>query len=303
MTTRNSGTSARTWAGVTRISACLLAIVLLVLGCRAFWWEPRSLALNEVRLDVPGWPPGKSGLRVAVLTDLHVGAPYIDLAKLRRIVDMTHAAHPDVSCFLGDLGIQGVRGGRFVSPEESCAVLQDLRAPLGLFAVLGNHDWWLDAPRVASALRSAGFSVIDDDAIRIEATGGSFWMAGASDFNEGPHNWRKALRRVDDSDPVLLITHNPDLFPLLPARVNLTIAGHTHGGQVNLPILGRLIVPSHYGSRYAAGEVIEDGRHLYVSTGIGTSIIPVRFRVAPEISILELRSPDDNDKTHSSPPR
>ena len=98
------------------------------------------------------------------------------------------------------------------------------------------------------------------------------------------------LKDIPDDDPILLLTHSPDVFPDIPARVSLTLAGHTHGGQVNLPLVGRPIVPSKYGQRYAAGHIIEQGRHLFVSTGVGTSIIPVRFRVPPEIQILTVSS-------------
>jgi hypothetical protein len=94
---------------------------------------------------------------------------------------------------------------------------------------------------------------------------------------------------VSDDAPVLAFTHNPDVFPHVPARVALTIAGHTHGGQVVLPLLGRPLVPSAYGQRYAIGHVEEDGRHLFVSSGLGTSIFPVRFGVPPEISIVVVR--------------
>jgi predicted MPP superfamily phosphohydrolase len=101
----------------------------------------------------------------------------------------------------------------------------------------------------------------------------------------------RALARVPADEPVLLLTHNPDVFPDVPPRVALTLAGHTHGGQVALPILGRPVVPSRYGQRYAYGLVVEGGRALFVSPGIGTSLLPVRFRVPPEISMVTLAAP------------
>ena len=116
-----------------------------------------------------------------------------------------------------------------------------------------------------------------------------FWLVGISDFWEGPHDIEKALSRTTAQDHLLAFTHNPDVFPALPTRIALTIAGHTHGGQVYLPGLGRPIVPSQYGERYAIGHIVENGKHLYVSSGVGTSIIPVRFLVPPEVTILEVR--------------
>lgn len=258
------------------------------LGAWAFWLEPRSLLVRETTLALPGWPEADRGLRVAVLADIHAGAPYIDRAKLRRIVDMTNAARPDAVVFLGDLVIQGVKGGRFIPPEDTCAILRDLRAPLGLYAVLGNHDYWLDSRRVADALSGAGFRVLRDEATLVSTAGRSFWIAGANDLMEGTPVLRRTLRDVPEGAPVLLLTHNPDIFPSVPGRVTLTLAGHTHGGQVSFPILGRLIVPSLYGSRYAIGPVEEKGRRMFVATGIGTSMVPVRFRVPPEITLLTL---------------
>jgi predicted MPP superfamily phosphohydrolase len=115
------------------------------------------------------------------------------------------------------------------------------------------------------------------------------WIAGISDLWTGRHDLSAALAAVtDDLAPVLLLTHNPDVFPMVPARVTLTLAGHTHGGQVRLPFIGRPVVPSQFGARFAAGHIVEGGRHLFVATGIGTSIVPIRFRVAPTVSILVL---------------
>jgi hypothetical protein len=115
-----------------------------------------------------------------------------------------------------------------------------------------------------------------------------FWIAGVADLWTRPVNIPRALSGVPAEEPVLLLTHNPDVFPDVPARVALTLAGHTHGGQVALPFVGRPILPSRYGQRYAYGLVVEEGRALFVSPGIGTSLLPVRFRVPPEISIVTL---------------
>jgi len=113
-------------------------------------------------------------------------------------------------------------------------------------------------------------------------------VAGVSDFKRGPYDIPKALRQVAVDTPVIVFTHNPDLFPLVPAWVALTVAGHTHGGQVYFPGLGRPIVPSDYGARYALGHIEENGRHLFVNTGTGTSVLPARFFVPPVVSLLTL---------------
>lgn len=264
-----------------------LATIAIALAVWAFWIEPGRLVLREVELVLPDWPAADDGLRVAVLTDLHVGSPRNGLAHLDRVVALTNGARPDLVLIAGDLVIQGVAGGRFVAPEDIAPRLARLRAPLGIHAVLGNHDWWLDAPRVAAALADSGIRLLEDTATVVAAPA-PFFLAGVSDLWEGAHDIPRALADVPDRAPVVLFTHNPDIFPDVPARVTLTVAGHTHGGQVDLPFVGPPVVPSRYGQRYAAGHIVEDGRHLFVATGVGTSILPVRFRVPPAIVILTL---------------
>ncbi len=267
----------------------LLASVL-GLGLRATWIEPRQLVLKEVEIRVPDWPESLDGIRIAAIADLHVGSPHHGPDRLREIVQAVNAASPDVALVLGDLVIGGVLGGSFVEPGRIAAELVRLTAPLGTYAVLGNHDWWYDARAVAEALRGAEIPVLDDRSVAVEAGGAALWLAGVSDYWEGAHDVEAALADVPDGAPVVVFTHNPDVFPDVPVRVGLTIAGHTHGGQVRLPWIGPPVVPSRYGQRYAAGHVVEEGRHLFVTTGTGTSILPVRFLVPPEVAVVVVRT-------------
>ena len=248
--------------------------------------EAGLLVVREIPLAIPRWPAALGPLRIAAISDMHTGAPHISLDKLREMVARTNAAHPDLVVLLGDYVIHGVVGGRFVPPEPTVAVLRELRAPLGVFAVLGNHDWWYDGVRVGRAFTDAGISVLDDEAVAVATPGGPLWIAGLGDSWTRPASVDHALAGVPPGAPVIVLTHNPDVFVNVPDRVLLTLAGHTHGGQVNLPLFGRLIVPSAYGQRFAIGHVREGGRDLFVTPGIGTSIVPVRFRVPPEVSLL-----------------
>jgi uncharacterized protein len=190
---------------------------------------------------------------------------------------------------LGDYVIQGVVGGRFIPPEETARALSGLRARHGVVSVLGNHDGWFDGLRVRRAFVEAGLRPLENEAVRLTDGASILWIAGLADLWTGKPDVETALRHVPAGEPVLLLTHNPDVFPTVPERISLTLAGHTHGGQVALPLLGTPIVPSAYGQRYASGLVEEDGRLLFVTPGIGTSIIPVRFRVPPEVSVLTLK--------------
>lgn len=268
-------------------TAVAIGIIALVLALWAFWWEPRRLVVRESSIALSCWQ-GKP-LRIAIASDLHIGSPYTGVAKLERIVEQINAGRPDVIVLLGDFVIQGVTGGQFVPPETIAKKLAGLRAPLGVYAVLGNHDHWLDGPRVARAFERSGIRMLEDTALPLTYGDRRFWLVGISDFLTAPHDVRLALAPVDDDAPAIAITHNPDIFPKIPGRVCLTLAGHTHGGQVAFPLIGRPIVPSQFDELYALGPIHERGKHLFVTAGIGTSIIPVRFRVPPEIIFLTIR--------------
>ncbi len=263
---------------------------LVLLGCAlaawAFVFEPDRIVVSETVLRLPGQPEVFNRLRLAVVSDIHAGAPHVKEDKLRLLVERVNELRPDLVLLLGDFVIQDVVGGEFVEPEIIAAHLKDLRAPLGVFAVLGNHDWWLDGERVSRALTGAGVRVLENEAARVEKDGQAFWLAGLADLWTRQPDIEGTLSKVSDDSPVVALSHNPDLFPRIPPRVILTLAGHTHGGQVNLPLLGRLVVPSQFGQLYAQGHLKEGGRHLFVTSGVGTSIIPVRFRVPPEVVVL-----------------
>ena len=275
---------------VGRWIAASLVLVALSLGAWAFWLEPSSLRNEVHQIRLPAWPDQCDGFRIALLADLHVGSPYNGATKLREIVELTRRAEPDLILLLGDFVIHGVVGGSFVSPEDSARELGRLVAPAGVYAVLGNHDWWFDADRVRDAFEAEGIPVLEDASREVGAGGCRVWLAGVSDFWEGAHDIPAALSEVPAGEPTILFTHNPDLFPEVPSSVSLTVAGHTHGGQVYVPGIGRPIVPSKFGERFAIGHIVENGRHLFVSSGVGTSIIPVRFLVPPEVSVVRLRA-------------
>lgn len=267
----------------------LLALLTTVgaLGLRAFWIEPSQLVVH--RASAPWRGPA---LKVALLSDLHIGAPYVGIEKLRQVVERVNAESPDVVMLAGDFVTRGVLGGRLVEPERIAQELRNLRAPLGVVAVLGNHDWWYDGPRVIRAFRAAGIQVLENEAVRVEHNGQPLWLAGLSDQWTQQADWEGMLRKVKDDAPVLALTHNPDVFAEMPLRVAFLLAGHTHGGQVRFPLMGAPIVPSRFGQRYVRGLIEENGRGMFVTTGVGTSMLPVRFGVPPEIVILTLNPID-----------
>lgn len=274
---------------ILRAIGALLAIAFGLLIWSVFI-EPDRLVVKQVDLPLPGWRADTGVLKLVAVSDLHVGSPHVDAKKLDRVVAEINAQEPDVIVLLGDFVVGGVVGGKYVEPEPIAEKLKNLKAKDGVFAILGNHDWWRDGTRVRHALENVGIRVLENDAIRIRAGAQAYWLVGVADLWTRTPDIRGSLAKVTDNAPVILLTHNPDIFPDVPPRVALTLAGHTHGGQVNLPLFGRLVVPSNYGSRYAIGHVVENARHLYVTPGIGTSILPLRFRVPPEITVLTIHT-------------
>jgi len=271
---------------VVALVAAGLMLATIGVGIWSVAVEPDRLVVHRLAVPMRGLPPALDGFRIVALSDVHAGSPHVGREKLRRIAQTVNALDPDAVVFLGDLVIHGVVGGRFMEPEVAAADLGHIRATK--IAVLGNHDWRLDGGRVGRALEAAGFRVLDNDAVRVERNGGRLWFAGLADMKTRRPNLARALARVPADERVIVLAHNPDVFPDVPARVSLTLAGHTHGGQVRLPIVGALLVPSKFGARYAAGLVEEQGRRLFVTSGIGTSIVPMRLGVPPEIAEITL---------------
>jgi uncharacterized protein len=276
------------WRRRLRIS---LALGLLV-GLLCFIWatliEPNRLVVRYESMHVQQWPKELSGLRIALIGDVHTGGPFIDDQKLDRIVGLTNQQQPDLIVLLGDFMSPESWHSRQVGPEVTARHFQSLTAPLGVFVVLGNHDWWYNGEKVRKAFEDRGLKVLENDAVEIAWRSHSFSIVGLSDLWTRPQHIEETLAKVRPGLATIALTHNPDVFQHLPGTVPLMLAAHTHGGQVKFPLIGTPVVPSRFGQNYSAGHVFENGHHLFVTTGIGTSILPVRFRVPPEIVMLTI---------------
>jgi predicted MPP superfamily phosphohydrolase len=275
----------------------------------AFGYEPMfRLAVTRYAVTPENWPRGFK-LKLALVADVHACEPTMTMARMEEIVATANGLGADAILLLGDYEASHRLMQRPLAPDEWAPVLAQLKAPLGVHAILGNHDYWDDPDaqrgrkrpvRGRVALEKAGVPVYENDAVRLAKEGQAFWLAGLADqiaYITGVKNGRMIFEGLDDLDgtlgqvtddaPVILMAHEPDIFPKVPARVALTVSGHTHGGQVRL-FGWSPIVPSEFGNRYAYGHVVEDARHLIVSGGLGCSILPVRFGVPPEIVVVEL---------------
>ena len=289
-----------------------------VTGCGSYALaEPWQLDITHYKVTPPNWPSNLK-LRTAALADFHFCEPFMSAERARHIVERTNALKCDAVALLGDYaaGTGISRFSRHVPARDWAAALAGLKAPYGVHAVLGNHDWWEDdlavrmkrAPAAQQALEAVGIPVHNNRAVRFEKNGAAFWIAGIADqwalglrrLNPGQPGRKRygydgfddlpgTLAQVTDTAPTILLVHEPDIFPNVPSRVSLTLAGHTHGGQVTFMGYAPR-VPSRYGRRYLYGHIVEDSRSLVVSGGLGCSGLPVRFGRPPEIVVVELGS-------------
>jgi predicted MPP superfamily phosphohydrolase len=274
-----------------------LAAIILFLAGVAFWGflvEPGRLVVHQQTIQLDNWPQPLDGLRIAVISDIHVDNWFITEKKLRTIVERTNQQQPDLIVILGDYMSSNGWVTHRVEPEVFGPILKDLHAPLGVYSVLGNHDWWYSGMKVRRGLEQNGIKVLENEAAQVDVRGTSLWLVGLADLWTRPQRISETVAKAPEGQPVIVLTHNPDIFPKVPQRVQLVLAGHTHGGQVRFPIIGSVVQSSDYGDRWERGDVFEDNHHLFVTSGIGTSIVPVRFGLPPEIVILTLKSGSPN---------
>ena len=261
---------------------------LLLLTAWSFGFEPGWLQQRQLTLAVANWsgPP----LSIAVAADLHVGAPHAGLPMLRKVVDQLNAGNPDLILLPGDFVIQGVIGGQAVEPTLIAQELGRLKAPLGVFATLGNHDWWHNGTQIGQALEQNGIRVIENGAIPLSTTSGKIWLVGIGDDMTGHAQAAKAIAAAPADAQLIVMMHDPANAPDLPPQTLVAFAGHTHGGQVRLPFFGALITPGRAPRQHAYGWIPGAPAPTWVTSGVGTSILPVRFNCPPETVTLRLGS-------------
>ena len=279
------------------------------LGSYAFAIEPGfRLEVTPYKLVPKNWPDGLV-LKAAVIADIHACEPLMSAARVRSIAELTNSLKPDIIFILGDFNAGHKMVSAAVYPQQWGEALSVLNAPLGVYAILGNHDLWHGAlPNMRSdggqsirrALRHANIKLLENHAIRLEKDGKPFWIAGLADqlghrigryAFEGLDDLPGTLRQVTDDAPIVLLAHEPMIFPQVPERVSLTLAGHTHGGQVDLPYVTAAYLNSRWGQGYIYGHIVEGDRHMIISAGLGESILPVRFMRPPELVHVTIGEP------------
>jgi uncharacterized protein len=284
-----------------------LGVASVATGSYAFGVEPFELKVTRYDFTPKRWADGLT-LKVAALADLHASEPVMGADRIASIVEQTNALGADLIVLLGDYVCGRSPWREPVAPKDWAKALGQLRAPLGVHAILGNHEFWEDrafqrgdagVPFGRRALEDVGIPVYENDVVRLHKAGRPFWLAGLGDQlaylpsrrtrkgrRLGVDDLKGTLGKVTDDAPVILLAHEPDIAPRVPDRVSLIMSGHTHGGQVRLFGWSPL-VPSEYGNRFAYGHVREQC-DIVISGGLGCSIAPVRIGVPPEIVLLTL---------------
>ena len=281
---------------------------VIAIGGYAFGVEPALLLEHtSYRLAPRSWPAGLR-LKIAVIADIHACEPWMSAQRVRAICARVNALQADMIVLLGDY----VGGHLFVSgpvaPQAWGAALSVLRAPLGVYGVLGNHDLMhgalpglpaQDGEPVRRALRGAGVRVLENDTLRLSKDGNGFWLIGLADQlvrsavsrgSSGFDDLPGCMARVADDAPAIVLAHEPYIFPKVPQGVALTLSGHTHGGQIRLPGFSRSWMSDRMKWSQTYGHFEDDGRHLVVSAGLGASMMPMRLMRPPEIVSVELHA-------------
>jgi predicted MPP superfamily phosphohydrolase len=259
-----------------------LGLALLALGYFTATSDP---VVRRASFSLPGWPAGARPVKVLLISDIHVSGPDMPPSRLARLVGRMNALSPDLVLIAGDLVSDKKLSTRRYPLSEAVAPLAALTAPLGRIAVLGNHDHWRSAPQARAALEAAGIRLLDNDAVEA----GPLAVGGLDDAFTGHHDLPATLARMRALPGAkILLSHSPDPFAGLPPDIPLMLAGHTHCGQIVLPLVGPLETASDYGDRYVCGIVREGGRILVVGAGLGTSVVPLRLGARPDLWLIEL---------------
>ncbi len=249
----------------------------------------RPHIVRRLTLNVPGWPHWPRPLRIAFLSDFHFGSHSGDIARFKRIVAEAAALAPDLVLFGGDyVNLQPFGGGR-VPPRVIAAILAELPAHCGRFAVLGNHDVKYGEREAADALRGCGITVLADERTTFSFAGHMIGIVGIPDAKVTRQAARVLLAKLP-AKPTIIVAHDPVWFADLPAGPFLMLSGHTHGGQIKLPGIGILTNGSKAPRHWSHGLVVEGNKHLYVTSGLGTSNFPLRIGVPPEYVLIEITS-------------
>lgn len=266
------------------IVSTIVLFIVLIFAWSAFI-EPNMLVITNYNIK----QNNLKGLKIVFVSDFHVN-PY-QKQNLKKLVKEVNAQNPDLILTTGDF-VYGYNKNETMPIQDIAKELSGLKSKYGIYTVLGNHDWIQGGEEIEKALEANGIIVLGNENKIVHIKNQKIYIAGVEDITTRNIDLVKALNKI--SSPSILLTHSPDVFPFVTHEsnrqltdiVDLTLAGHTHGGQIVLPGYGPIIVPSDYGKKYASGLIKEKGKKMIVTKGIGNSILPLRFNCPPEIVVI-----------------
>jgi uncharacterized protein len=244
--------------------------------------------VRHLDLAIAGWPSSRRPLRIAFLSDIHAGSHSGDVARLTAIMQQAAACQPDLVLHGGDFMNMAPIGGGRLAPAVIARIIARLDAPLGRFAVLGNHDYSYGGDAVTAALTAAGVEVLSDARRTVTFDGHAIDIVGLPDARRLRPAGEQLLAGLSPARPTIVLAHDPFWFAQVRHAQHLTLAGHTHAGQIRLPRIGPLLNMSRAPLRWSYGHIVENGRHMYVTSGLGTSGIPLRIGAPPEYVICDV---------------
>lgn len=260
------------------LSLIIGLILIMQFGIYSYYVEPAMLDITRYKIE----DKDLKGIKIVFPADFHL-RPY-QKERLNDIIKIINDENADLVLCVGDF-VAGHTKNVTMQIEEIAENLGKVKSKYGFYTVLGNHDIWYDEKRIKNALSQNSIKVLDNENVKLNINGKAVYIAGIEDMQTQKPNIEKALQNT--TSPIIFLTHTPDMFPKVPEKVNLTLAGHTHGGQVRFPVIGPVFTASKYFNRYAKDLIVENGKKMVVSKGIGVSIIPIRFNCIPEIVVIE----------------
>lgn len=273
----------------------LFIFILLGLFIYSFFIEPNMLLVKTKDIYLPNLNPKFDGVKIGVVSDLHIGTTFANLKKVDSVIDKINSSNPDLIFLLGDLDAKSV--SRYYTNKEITDELNKFRAKYGVISIMGNHDY---APGgvIRSIVNSSDITLLENESTNIQINGEVLRIVGFKDLWHCYLNPEYIIGGYNGVTTMVL-AHNPDSFPEIPNFVSLTLSGHTHGGEVNIPLFGSITVPSKYGDKYRKGYIVENNKHLYVSGGVAT-LSHLRFCNPPEITILTIHPQTEKTKIENT---